>query len=129
MLVKIRSMQLGFSGFLKHLGSENIFVAAPVNTASSLNFGFYFKVTSATKQLVKMCHLRHRLRIFLFCGKVMFRSQYIEVFVFSNIPWCFCIFNHRLIYQIWDMMNIRTWDMAHFWISQSIDINKGNNFH
>ena len=34
-----------------------------------------------------MCHLRHRLRIFLFRRKVMFRSQDIQVFVFLTIPW------------------------------------------
>ena len=41
------------------------------------------KVTSATKlQLLEMCHLRHRLRIFLFRRKVMFRSQDIHFFAF-----------------------------------------------
>ena len=41
------------------------------------------KVTSAAKrQLLKMCHLRHRLRIFLFRKKIMFHSQDIQVFVF-----------------------------------------------
>ena len=34
-----------------------------------------------------MCHLRHRLRIFLFSRKVMFGSQDIQVFVFLTIPW------------------------------------------
>ena len=44
--------------------------------------------TSITKrQLLKMYHLRHRLRIFLFCRKVMFRSQDIQIFVFSTILW------------------------------------------
>ena len=44
------------------------------------------KVTSATKGwLLKMCHLRHRLRIFLFNRKVMFRSRYIQVFVILTI--------------------------------------------
>ena len=39
-------------------------------------FPFLLKVTSAEKrQHLKMCHLRHRLRIFLFRGKDMFRSQ------------------------------------------------------
>ena len=32
-----------------------------------------------------MCHLRHRLRIFLFHRKVMYYSQDIQVFVFLNI--------------------------------------------
>ena len=34
-----------------------------------------------------MCHLRHRLRIFLFHRKVKFHSQDIQVFVFLIIPW------------------------------------------
>ena len=47
----------------------------------------YLKVTSATKRsLLKMCHLRHKLRIFLFRRKIMFRSQDIQVFVFLAIP-------------------------------------------
>ena len=45
------------------------------------------KVTSTTKRkLHKMCHLRHRLRIFLFPRKMMFRSQDIQVFLFLTIP-------------------------------------------
>ena len=45
------------------------------------------KVTSATNQwLLKMRYLRHRLRIFLFRRKVIFRSQNIQVFVFLTIP-------------------------------------------
>ena len=45
------------------------------------------KVTSAKKrQLLKMCHLRHRLRTFLFHKKIMFRFQDIQVFVFLVIP-------------------------------------------
>ena len=34
----------------------------------------------------QMFHFRHRLRIFLFRWKVMFRSQDIQVFVFLTIP-------------------------------------------
>ena len=34
-----------------------------------------------------MCHLKHRLRIFLFRRKIMFCSQDIQVFVFLTIPW------------------------------------------
>ena len=34
-----------------------------------------------------MCHLKHRLRIFLFHRKIMFCSQDIQVFVFLTIPW------------------------------------------
>ena len=62
------------------------------------------KVTSATKWL---CHLRHKFRIFLFCRKVMFRFQDIQVFVFSTIPW----------FSISDvMMSITTWDRVQFWV-------------
>ena len=32
-----------------------------------------------------MCYLRHRLRIFLFRGKIVFRSQDIQVFVVLTI--------------------------------------------
>ena len=46
------------------------------------------KVNSAKKrQLLKTCHLRHRLRIFLFHRKVMFHSQDTQVYVFVTIPW------------------------------------------
>ena len=34
-----------------------------------------------------MCHRRHRLRIFLFCRKVVFRFQDIHVFILLTIPW------------------------------------------
>ena len=34
-----------------------------------------------------MCHLKHRLRTFLFRRNIMFHSQDIQVFVFLNIPW------------------------------------------
>ena len=46
------------------------------------------KVTPATKQqLLKMCHLRQKLRTFLICRKVIIRSQYIQFFVILIIPW------------------------------------------
>ena len=46
------------------------------------------KVTSAAKRLLlKMCLLKHRLRIFLFRRKILFRSQDVLVFVFLTIPW------------------------------------------
>ena len=49
----------------------------------SKNKNYSLKVTSATKQyLLKMYHLRHRLRFFLFRRKVIFRSGGIKVFVF-----------------------------------------------
>ena len=71
-----------------------------------------FKVTSAAKRwLLKMCHLRHRLRIFLFHRKVMFRSEDIQVFVFLTMHWFIngCHDEHV-------MMSISTWDRVHFWI-------------
>ena len=39
------------------------------------------------KKFLKMSYLRHKLRIFLFRGKAMFRSQDIQVFVFLTILW------------------------------------------
>ena len=91
------------------------------------------KVTSATKQtLLKMCHLRHKFRIFLFCRKVMFCSQNIQVFVDLAIQ------RFRKPVMAW-------WVLVHetgcifeyiFWTStheprklgELIDICKGNNF-
>ena len=35
---------------------------------------------------IKLCHMRHRLRIFLFHRKVLFHSQDIQVFIFLTIP-------------------------------------------
>ena len=65
------------------------------------------KVTSTTKQyFLRMCHLRHRSRIFLFDKKIMFRSWDIQVF---------SILKHPMFYQICDVM-MSTWDMVHFWI-------------
>ena len=50
------------------------------------------KVTSATKRLIlKMRHLSHSLRIFLFDEKIMFRSRDIQVFVFLTTR-CFTKF-------------------------------------
>ena len=54
-----------------------------------------------------MCHLRYRLRIFLFRRKVIFHSQDIQAFVFLTIPW----FTNDDV-----MMSIGTWDSVHFWI-------------
>ena len=61
---------------------------------------------SATKWwLLKMYHLRHKLRIFLFHRKVMFCFQDIQVFVFLTI----------LCFTKSDVM-MNTWDRVHFWI-------------
>ena len=75
-----------------------------------------------------MCHLRHRLGIFYFVEKL---CSVLRIFKFY----------HSMIYQICDMMSIRTWVRVHFWIyllkhtthhitklGQLKDINKGNNF-
>ena len=43
------------------------------------------KITSLSWKNIKMCHLRHRLRIFLFHQKVIFHSYDIQVFLFLNI--------------------------------------------
>ena len=51
------------------------------------------KVTPATKQWL-LCHLRRKLRIFLFHREIIFCSRY------SN----FTIFNYPIIYQICDVM-------------------------
>ena len=60
-----------------------------------------------------MCHLRHGLRILLFFGKVMFRSQDIQDFVFLTIP----LFNKSLSsWWVHVMMSISTWDRVHFWM-------------
>ena len=46
------------------------------------------KITFNTKQqFLKICYLRHTLRMFLFSEKVMFRSQDIQVSVFLTISW------------------------------------------
>ena len=78
-----------------------------------------------------MCHLKHMLRI---CFN---RLIYVSFSRYS----IFRIFNHPMIYQIYDvMMSISTWDRVHFWIyilnqtslvhqiGQLIDIKNGNNF-
>ena len=47
-------------------------------------FQLYQKISTTEQQLLKMCHVRHRLRIFLFRRKILFRSQDIQVFVSAN---------------------------------------------
>ena len=62
------------------------------DTKTMSKFCLELKVTSATKrELLEMCHLRHKLRIFLFRRKIMFRFQDIQFFY---------IFNHPMIYRI-----------------------------
>ena len=62
-------------------------VLFPRNGPSNLSEStkFLLKVTSVTKQLLKMCHLKHSLTIFFFQRK-MFCLQDIQVFVFLSIP-------------------------------------------
>ena len=49
-------------------------------------WGWRLQVTSTTKQwLLKICHLRHRLRMFLFHRQVTFSSRDIQFFVFLTI--------------------------------------------
>ena len=65
-----------------------------------------FKVTSSTKQqLLKMCHLRHRLRIY-----VPF-LRYIQVLVFLAIPW----FTKSMM-SWWVLVHETGWIFEHiFW--------------
>ena len=45
------------------------------------------KVTSTTKRsLLKICHLRQRLKIFLFHRKIMLHEEDTQAFVFLIIP-------------------------------------------
>ena len=55
-----------------------------------------------------MCHLRHRLRIFLFRWKIMFCSQDIQAFAFLTISW----FTKSVM--SWEVFS--TWDRVHLWI-------------
>ena len=55
------------------------------SSASILEFK-HLKVISATKlSLLKMYYLKHRLINVLLCRKVTFRSQDIQVFLFSTV--------------------------------------------
>ena len=69
--------------------------------------------------------LWHRLRIFLFHRKVMFRSQDIEVFVFLTIPrstksvmsWWVLVFETRCIfYYIFKPQPIKSPNLVNWWI-------------
>ena len=91
------------------------------------------KVTSNIKwYFLKMCHLRCRLRMLLFCRKVMFCSQYIQVFVILTIPW----FSKSkmwwwvLVCEIGCIFQYIFWTTTHELtkLGQMIDICKGNNF-
>ena len=71
---------------------------------------FILKVTSATKQLLKMCHLRQRLRIFLFHQKVMFLPWDIQVFLFLTIHW------FTKYVMSWWVLILVVHQTVHFWI-------------
>ena len=52
---------------------------------------------------------------------VLSEAQFMNFFIlwkyyapFSRYP-CFCIVNHRMIYQICAVISISTWDRVHFW--------------
>ena len=79
-----------------------------------------------------MCHLRHKLRIFLVRRKVMFHSQDIYVFVFSTIPWFTKSVTSWwiLVHEAGCIYEYIFWTKTHSVtkLGQLIDINKGNNF-
>ena len=54
-----------------------------------------------------MCQLRYRLKMFLVFGKVMFRYQDIEIFVFLTIPWFI-----KSVTSWWVLGH----ETVHFWI-------------
>ena len=77
--------------------------------------------------LLKQCHLRHSLRIFLFPKIVQTSKQkyfYIQtskkIFLYSYFFFSrysnFCIFNHFMIYQICEIVSISPWNRVQFWI-------------
>ena len=92
------------------------------------------KVTSAIKQyFLKMCHLKHRLRIFLFHRKIMFHSQDIQVFVFLTIPWFTKSVTSQwvLVHETKCIFENIFWTTNHeaTKLGQLIDISKDHNFH
>ena len=110
-----------------------------INVESCFCISFFILLYMPLKVILyvlKMCHLKHRLRIFLFCTKIMFCSQDIQVFVLLTIPWFTksvtsrwdkvtrCIFETRWIFEyiIWTTNDEVTI------LGQLIDISKDNNF-
>ena len=90
------------------------------------------KITSATKwQLLKMCHLRQKLRIFLFHRKIMFHSQDIQVFVFLTSPWFTKSVTSRwvLVHETRYVFEYIFWTTTHevTILRQLIDISNVNN--
>ena len=77
------------------------------------------------------CHLKHRLRIFLFYRKIMFCSQDIQVFVFLTIPWFTKSVTSRvLVHETRCVFEYIFWTTTHevTKLGQLIDISKDNNF-
>ena len=72
-----------------------------------------------------MCHIRYRLKLFLFCRNVMFHSKVIQFFVFLDIPWSTTSVTswlHRVNFLIY-LLNQNSWS---YQTSQLINIRKGN---
>ena len=91
------------------------------------------RVTPATKWwLLQICYLRHRLRIFLFCRKIMFRYHDIQVFVYLTIPWLIIFTTSRwvLVHETRCIFEYVFWATTRkvTKFGQLIDISKSNNF-
>ena len=105
-----------------------------VSTGVFLSNKKLLKVTSATKRsLFKICHLKHRLRFFLFRRKIIFRSQDIQVSVFLTIPWFTKSLTSWwvLVHETECIFKYIFWTTTH-WVTklgQLIDIRKVSNFH
>ena len=71
-----------------YYGKCNYVLINCIRHCVNIEFNQINKFVSTTKQqLLKMWHLRHRLRIISFHRKVVFCSQDIQFFVFLTIPW------------------------------------------
>ena len=97
---------------------------------SQLFKGYYLRCKTITCD--KMCHLKHRLRIFLFHRKIMFHSQDIQVFVFLTIPWFTKSVTSQwvLVHETRCIFEYIFWTTNHevTKLGQLIDISKYNNF-
>ena len=92
------------------------------------------KLVQPENNFTKFClrSLNHRLRIFLFRRKIMFRSQNIQVFVILTIPWFTKSVTSRwvLVHEIRCIFEYMFWTTNHedTKLGQLIDISKYNNF-
>ena len=93
-----------------------------------------FQMVAETANVKIICiefHLKHRLRIFLFRRKIMFRSQDIQVFVFLTIPWFTKSVTSRwvLVHETRCIFEYIFWTTNHeaTKLGQLIDISKYNN--